>query len=209
MNKENQILLIKKFLLSNEETIIINQVNDDIGIFYLILIKYYADKQSITINSNEIDTALGTVNDLFGDKEIKLFSITNAKKLAEALNTHDKKIIFTDYKNFKKLNSKHNCINGYKFEQDLNFFIRDELNINNDELIHFCKNNPALIISETSKYLINNKYSKDQAMVEEKNHIVNIRKSVFEIKRNNFNIKNLYLSIKREAEYKKLSFLIY
>ena len=70
MNKENQILLIKKFLLSNEETIIINQVNDDIGIFYLILIKYYADKQNITINSNEIDTASGTVNDLFGDKEI-------------------------------------------------------------------------------------------------------------------------------------------
>ena len=139
MNKENQILLIKKFLLSNEETIIINQVNDDIGIFYLILIKYYADKQNITINSNEIDTASGTVNDLFGDKEIKLFSITNVKKLAEALNTHDKKIIFTDYKNFKKLNSKHNCINGYKFEQDLNFFIRDELNINNDELIHFSK----------------------------------------------------------------------
>ena len=46
-------------------------------------------------------------------------------------------------------------------------------------------------------------------MVEEKNHIVNIRKSVFEIKRNNFNIKNLYISIKKEAEYKKLSFLIY
>ena len=45
MNKENQILLIEKFIKSNEETIIINQVNDDITIFYLYFIKYFADKQ--------------------------------------------------------------------------------------------------------------------------------------------------------------------
>ena len=66
------------------------------------------------------------------------------------------------------------------------------------------------LFSEISKYLINNnQYSSDQALFEEKNHILNIRKSIFEIKKNNLNIKSLYLNIKKEAEYKKLSFLIY
>ena len=75
---------------------------------------------------------------------------------------------------------------------------------------NYCKNNPVLLFSEISKYLINNnQYSSDQAIIEEKNHILNIRKSIFEIKKNNLNIKNLYLNIKKEAEYKKLSFLIY
>ena len=83
------------------------------------------------------------------------------------------------------------------------------LKINNDELLYFCKNNPALLISETSKYLINNnQYAKDQTLLEEKNHILNIRKSIFENKRN-FNIKELYLNIKKEVNYKKLSFLTY
>ena len=60
------------------------------------------------------------------------------------------------------------------------------------------------------KYLINkNQYSSDQTLVNEKNHILDIRKSIFENKKNNFNIKNLYLNIKKEAEYKKLSFLTY
>ena len=209
MNKENQILLIEKFLISNEETIIINQVNDELRVFYVNIIKYFAEKKGFKIKIDNNNEIIETVNDLFGLKEIKIFNITNTKKLTSVLNLNGKKVIFTDYKNFKNLITKYVCVNGYKFEQDLNFFIRDELNINNDELIHFCKNNPALINSETSKYLINNKYSKDQAMVEEKNHIINIRKSVFEMKRNNFNIKDLYLSIKSEAEYKKLSFLIY
>ena len=40
------------------------------------------------------------------------------------------------------------------------------------------------LFSEISKYLINqNKYSSDQAIIEENNHILNIRKSIFEIKK--------------------------
>ena len=48
------------------------------------------------------------------------------------------------------------------------FFIRDELKIDDDELLNYCKNNPVLLFSEISKYLINDKYSSDQALVEEK-----------------------------------------
>ena len=209
MKSKNQILLIENFFLPNEETILINQVNEELGVLYLSIIKYYADKEGVKLNINDGNETTGNENDLFGLKEIKILNITNTKKLTEILNTNNKKIIFTDYKNFKKLNSKYNCINGYKFESDVAFFIKNELKINNDELIFFCINNPALIISETSKFLINNQYACDQSLIEEKNHILNIRKSIFKIKSSNLNIKNLYLNIKSEAEYKKFSFLTY
>ena len=209
-NKNNQIILIEKFLISKELTMIINQVNNEYGLFYLSVIKYYADKQGIKLNIDGNDETLGIEDDLFGLKEIKIFDTTNTKKLTTLSNLNNKKIIFTDYKNYKKLNSKYNCINGYKFEYDIIFFINIVLKINNDELLQYCKNNPMFLFSEISKYLINqNKYSSDQAIIEENNHILNIRKSIFEIKKNSLNIKNLYLSIKQEAIYKKLSFLIY
>ena len=210
MNKRSQILLIEKFLVSNEVTLLINPVSDELGIFYLSIIKYYADKQGIKINADNNNETVSAEDDLFGQKEIKIYNITNTKKLTTALSSVKKKIIFTDYKNYKKMNSNLNSINGYQFEHDIIFFIRDELKINNDELLHYCKNNPVLLFSEISKYLINNnQYSSNQNLVDEKNHILDIRKSIFENKKNNFNIKNLYLNIKKEAEYKKLSFLTY
>ena len=210
MNKGSQILLIENFFTSNEETLLINQVSDEIGLFYIGIIKYYADKQKLKINVNDSNETLDTEDDLFGQKEIKIFFTTNTKKLNTELNSNKKKVIFTDYKNYKKLNANLNSINGYKFEHDIIFFIRDELKINNDELLYYCKNNPVFLFSEISKYLINNnQYSSDQTLVDEKNHILEIRKSIFENKKNNFNIKNLYLNIKKEAEYKKLSFLTY
>ena len=210
MNKRSQILLIEKFLVSNEVTLLINPVSDELGIFYLSIIKYYADKQGIKINADNNNETVSAEDDLFGQKEIKIYNITNTKKLTTALSSVKKKIIFTDYKNYKKMNSNLNSINGYQFEHDIIFFIRDELKINNDELLLYCQNNPVLLFSETSKYLVNNnQYSIDQNLVDEKNHILDIRKSIFENKKNNFNIKSLYLKIKKEAEYKKLSFLTY
>ena len=210
MNKRSQILLIENFLISNEETLLINQVSDELGIFYLSIIKYYADKQGIKIKVDDNNETIGSEDDLFGQKEIKILNITNTKKLTTTLNSNKKKIIFTDYKNYKKLSDNFNCINSYKFEHDITFFIRNELKIENDELLYYCKNNPVLLISEVSKYIINNnQYSSDQNLIDEKNHILDIRKSIFENKKNNFNIKNLYLNIKKEAEYKKLSFLTY
>ena len=209
MNKEKQILLIEKFFKSDEETILINQVNEELGIFYLGVIKYYADKQGIKMNIDGNSEPMIIENDLFGQKEVKILSVSNSKRLSSVLNSHYKKVIFTDYKNYKKLNSKYNCINGYNFAVDIIFFIKNELKINNNELLEYCKNNPVLLFSEISKYLINNnQYSSDRALLEEKNHILNIRKSIFDIKKNKMNIINLYSKIKKEAEYKKLSFLV-
>jgi hypothetical protein len=126
------------------------------------------------------------------------------------LDIHSKKIVFTDYKNYKKISSKFNSINGYRFENDIVFFIKNELNIHSDELLDYCKNNVALLFSETSKYLINSyQYVRDHSLIDEKNPILEIRKSIFENKRNNLNIINLYQNIKKEAEYKKLNFLTF
>ena len=210
MSNKNQISSIKKFISSNEEAILINQVNDEIGILYLGIIEYYANHHSIKIKFNSHTDNILAEDDLFGTKTIQAISISSTKKLDSLLDVHTKKIVFTDYKNYKRLNSKFSCINGYQFENDINFFIKNELKINNEELINFCKNNVALLFSETSKYLINsNRYSGDHSLIEDKNHVLNIRKSIFEIKRNNFNIKSLYQNIKQEAEYKKLSFLTF
>ena len=210
MNKENQISLIEKFIISNEKNIIINQVNEEYGLFYLTVVKYFAKKKNIQLNFGSNEDKIGNENDLFGQQEIKIFNITNTKKITITLESNFKKIIFTDYKNYKKYIANYNCINGYKFIFDIKFFINNELKINNDELLQYCNNNPTFLFSETSKYLINNiRYTKDQALFEEKNHILNIRKSVFEIKRTSFNIKNLYFNIKKEAEYKRLNFLTY
>jgi len=210
MNKKDQILLIKEFIGSNEETLLINQVNDEIAIFYLSVIKYYANNQAIKLDTDAYTDIKAFASDLFGTKIIQIYNVTNTKKIEALLDVKSKKLIFTDYKNYKRLNSKFNCINGYQFDNDIAFFIRSELGINNDELLDYCQNNAALLFSETSKYLINSDhYSSDRSLIEDKNHILEIRKTIFENKRNSVDIKNLYQNIKKEAEYKKLSFLTY
>ncbi len=206
MINKDQISLLKRFIKSHEDTILINQINENITTLYLYFIRYFAEKNEVKINTETkvID------DDLFGIKQIQIFSITSQSKLKNALNMRDKKIIFTDYKNYKKIDSKVSKINSYQYEKDVSFFIKEELNINNDELIYFCKNNPVLLFSETTKYLINNShYSSDQSLIGEKNHMLDIRKKIFEIKKNNSEIKSLYQNIKKEAEYKKLNFLAY
>ena len=77
MNKGSQLLLIEKFLISNEETLLINQVSEELGIFYLSIIKYYADKQGIKINVGDDYETMGSEDDLFGQREIKIYFITN------------------------------------------------------------------------------------------------------------------------------------
>ena len=202
----NNIEKLKKYLKSRNSNLIINQINEEVNETYIRIIDYFARKHHIKISFGELNDN----NDLFGEVSLQIFYCTNAKKLNELLGSSKKKIILTDYKNFKKTNEDCEKINTYQFEQDITFFVREEFLVNNIELLNFCKNNPAFLFSELTKYSINEKnYISDAQLSTEINHIANIRKIIFNLKKENLNIKSLYLNIKNEAIYKKLNFLTY
>ena len=201
---------ISNFLrMEKNNYLLINQVSDEIGIFYLHVIQYFSTSSGININLNaDVDT-ISSNNDLFELKKINIFNTTSTKKIDRILSSNDKSIVFSDYKNFKKYQKKYQTINGYNFSNDLKTFVKEILEIEDQSLIEICTKNPQLILSETSKYLLNkDNYLKDMSIDVEVNKILEIRKKIFELKRSN-NIQKLFLAIKEEVNYKKFSFLTY
>lgn len=201
---------IKDFLDNNEANfILINQVNDEIGSFYLYVIIYLSKSLGINISFNNEADNISDNSDLFGLKKIHIFNLTSSKKIDKLLLSKEKLIIFTDYKNFKKYLKNYQTINGYNFSNDLKVFIKNTLKIENQNLLEICLKNPQLVLSETSKYLINkDNYLKDETIHIEVNKILEIRKNIFELKRNE-NLQQLFAAIKEEAKYKKFSFLTF
>ena len=201
---------IKDFLNNNEANfLLVNQVNDEIGSFYLYVIIYLSKSLGINVSFNNEADNISDNSDLFGLKKIYIFNSTSSKKLDNLLLSKEKLIIFTDYKNFKKYQKNYQTINGYNFSNDLKIFIKDTLKIENQNLMDICLKNPQLILSETSKYLINeNNYLKDESIHLEVNKILEIRKNIFELKKNE-NLQQLFSAIKEEVKYKKFSFLTF
>ena len=201
---------ISNFLSMEENKyLLINQVSDEIGIFYLHVIQFFSTSSGININLNADVDNISTNNDLFELKKINVFNTTSTKKIDQILSSNDKSIVFSDYKNFKKYQKNYQTINGYNFSNDLKTFVKETLKIENQSLIEICIKNPQLILSETSKYLLNkDNYLKDMAIDFEVNKILEIRKKIFELKRSD-NIQKLFLAIKEEVNYKKFSFLTY
>ena len=201
---------ISNFLNMEENNyLLINQVSDEIGIFYLHVIQFFSTSSGININLNADVDNISTNNDLFELKKINVFNTTSTKKIDQILSSDDKSIVFSDYKNFKKYQKSYQTINGYNFSNDLKTFVKETLKIENQSLIEICIKNPQLILSETSKYLLNkDNYLKDMAIDFEVNKILEIRKKIFELKRSD-NIQKLFLAIKEEVNYKKFSFLTY
>ena len=188
------------FFQSKEKELLINQVNEIISSFYIGIIKHIAIRNNISISLSG-DESKENIGDLFGKSNIDIYNLTNTKKIEVLLQSQEKKIILTDYKNYKKFNRDILSINGYDFEKDIATFIKDELNINNMELINFCKNYPVLLFSETSKYLTNsNGYIKDQLSFNEKNHILELKIN-FSLKKMVLKL-NSFFKIKSEAIYK-------
>jgi hypothetical protein len=206
----NNIEGINNFLDDKENNhLLINQVSDEIGIFYLYVIQHFSNSLGININWNADTDNISTNTDLFGLKKINVFNVTSSKKIDQILLSNDKSIVITDYKNFKKYQKNFQTINGYNFSNDLNIFLKKTLKIENHNLIEICLKNPQLILSETSKYLVNkDNYLKDDSIHLEVNKILEIRKNIFELKKNG-DLQNLFLSIKEEVQYKKFSFLTY
>ena len=201
---------INDFLNNNEvNCLLINQVNDEIGSFYLYVIIYLSKSLGINVSFNNEADNISDNSDLFGLKKIHIFNLTSSKKIDKLLLSREKLIIFTDYKNFKKYQKNYQTINGYNFSNDLKVFIKNTLKIENQNLMEICLKNPQLILSETSKYLINkDNYLKDESIHIEVNKILEIRKNIFELKRNE-NLQQLFAAIKEEAKYKKFSFLTF
>ena len=201
---------IKDFLNNNEANfLLINQVNDEIGSFYLYVIIYLSKSLGINISFNNEADNISDNSDLFGLKKIHIFNLTSSKKIDKLLLSKEKLIIFTDYKNFKKYQKNHQTINGYNFSNDLKVFIKNTLKIENQNLMEICLKNPQLILSETSKYLINkDNYLKDESIHIEVNKILEIRKNIFELKKNE-SLQQLFSAIKEEVKYKKFSFLTF
>ena len=201
---------IKDFLNNNEANfLLINQVNDEIGSFYLYVIIYLSKSLGINVSFNNEADNISDNSDLFGLKKIHIFNLTSSKKIDKLLLSREKLIIFTDYKNFKKYQKNYQTINGYNFSNDLKVFIKNTLKIENQNLMEICLKNPQLILSETSKYLINkDNYLKDVSIHIEVNKILEIRKNIFELKKNE-SLQQLFSAIKEEAKYKKFSFLTF
>ena len=189
--------------------LLINQINDEIGSFYLYVVIYLSTSLGINVIFNNEADNISDNSDLFVLKKIHIFNLTSSKKIDKLLLSREKLIIFTDYKNFKKYQKNHQTINGYNFSNDLKVFIKNTLKIENQNLMEICLKNPQLILSETSKYLINkDNYLKDESIHIEVNKILEIRKNIFELKRNE-NLQQLFAAIKEEAKYKKFSFLTF
>ena len=209
MNKNN-IEKIKDFLSCKEsKTLLISPTSDETSCFYENLLKNLSVIHNIKLSNKEYSKVNETSNDLFEAERIYLYFIANSKQVEEIGNLDFQKVIFTDYKNYKKFAKKYKFINGYDFEKDIKIFLKDHLSINNQNLIEYCISQPHLTFSEISKYNINKSYNPGSPITSEGNFILEIRKDIFKLKRSQTNIKNLFSKIKSEARYKKFNFLTY
>ena len=211
MKKSNNNIEKIIFFLEQKEnkTLLINQVNDEIGSFYLLIIRNFAELSNTKLDFNQKMVEGSNPLSLFGDEKLNIFASTSKTSLDKIIRNKNKKIIFTDYKAFKKYQKLMECINGYNYMSDIKYYLDKVLNIKENELINFCQSTPSLTYSETSKFLINKEnYSKETGIFETTNFIVKIRKAIFDSK-NSGDIRKSFLNLKEEVKYKKFNFLTY
>ncbi len=209
--KKNSIEKIKDFLSFDDDvTLLVNQVNEEIYCFYSYIIKVFTNKFDVKIDNNISSSENFISNELFENRKVSIHNLNNIKHIEEIGGKDFKKIIFTDYKCFKKLLNKYTTINGYDFEKDLKIFLNKYCNINDEELINYCISKPYLTYSEVSKYNVNDSnYLSDTNRRDTDNFILQIRKEIFMSKKSRINIKELFFKLKKEALYKKFNFLAY
>ena len=210
MPKLNNINKIENFIIKEEnKSLLINQISDDIGEFYLQVIKNFTEEIGVKL-LKEIDDNNSDTNDLFVKREIQIFHMTSAKNIEEVLKKNSQKIIISDYKNYKKFFNKCETVNGYEFENDIKYYLMDYLKINHEDLINYCISQPYFTNSEVAKYNVNkNNYVVDPLVHEKDNFILRIRKEVYKLNRKNIDAKKLFFILKDEVKYKKFNFLTY
>ena len=210
MNKNN-IEVIKHFFSKDENKILlINQVSEDIGCFYELLLDEISSIYKVKIEKNTSTDFFNSSNDMFQEKKILLCYSTNSKKIEDLSNSKYQKIIISDYKNFKKFQKKFLVINGYQYEKDITYFLKNVYNINDESLINYCVSLPYFTLSEATKYKVNKSgYITDAKNKALNNLILEIRKDIFSLRKSKIDIKELFSKIKNEAMYKKFNFLAY
>ena len=134
MPRINNISLIKSFLSSAENHLIINQVNEDIGLFYIYVIQFLALNQKLSVHVSEEQNHKNS-SDLFGEIKIPIIKTTSTNKIKDILSSNQKNIVITDYKNYKKFTGQVTLINGYDHARDIKFFIKENLQIENGHLL--------------------------------------------------------------------------
>ena len=211
MKKINNIEKIKNFIHDEKnKNLIINQVSEDIGEFYLQIIRDISKDIEIKLLRETEDKNMNISNDLFIQREIKIYNMTNSNSIEKLFKRNFQKIIVSDYKNYKKFLNKCETVNGYEIENDIRYYFINYLKINNEDLINYCISQPYLTNSEVSKYAVNkNNYISDSLVYEIDNFILEIRKEIYSLKRKNINIKKLFFILKNEVKYKKFNFLTY
>ncbi len=211
MKKINNIEKIKNFIHDEKnKNLIINQVSEDIGEFYFQVIKDISKDIEIKLLRETEDKNMNISNDLFIQREIKIYNMTNSNSIEKLFKRNSQKIIISDYKNYKKFLNKCETVNGYEFDNDIRYYLINYLKINNEDLINYCISQPYLTNSEVSKYAVNkNNYISDSLVYEINNFILEIRKEIYSLKHKNINIKKLFFILKNEVKYKKFNFLTY
>lgn len=206
----NNVIRIKKFIgESSESKLLINQVSEEIGFFYIGLIENETNIKNIKLNYSDNFTN-ETVADLFIRESIDICFTNKSNIIDKHINSNNKCIIYSDYKNFKKYSSSISVVNGYDYTKDIKFYITKILGINNYDIVEFCLNYPYLTFSEISKYLINSyDYVKESKANKTNNFILEIRKELFNLKKNGKGALEIYSNLKKEIKYKKFNFLTY
>jgi len=206
---KNNIETIKKFIESNNQNLLINQLNEEIGCFYETVIRELSKKNNVSV-INYVGVNANNNEDLFSNKKLYLYTSTNSRQIEEITSGNSQNIILTDYKNYKKFSKILVSINGYDFEKDLRYFLNHYFKISDETIINYCISSPYFVFSEVSKYSLNSKnYSTDTRVKEVNNFILSLRKDIFRLKGNNNDIKKLFQKLKLEVNYKKFNFLTY
>ena len=204
----DNISLIDGFINNKaKKKLLINQVNEEIGLFYLNLIENYAREKNIKLVRKETFSE-NAVNDLFAEEAIDVCFSNKKKTVENFIHSSNKCIIFSDYKNYKVFSDICLCINGYNYQKDINIYLKRILRVNNSEILDFCLYTPYLTFSELSKYFINeSRYVRDKKIEESSNSILEIRKNIYNQKKNQKDMIKIYTFLKKEALIKKFSFL--
>ena len=204
----NNLESIRDFVDNDIKTkLLINQVSDEIGLFYLHIIEKYALEKNIKLIYQD-KLIKEEPNNLFVDKIINVCFSNSKKNIEGFLKSNNKCFILTDYKNYKEYSKSSNSVNGYNYQKDIEYYLKKIMKVNNSTIIDLCLSSPYLIYSELSKYLINQTNNfKENKIKENNNFIFDIRKDIYKLKRSQGGIKKIYNKFKEEVKYKKFNFL--